>query len=35
MVTLTYLYLSAIVFLTGLQLDSLIRNKDEVRPELG
>lgn len=29
MVTLSYLYLSAIVFLTGLQLDSLIRNQVE------
>jgi membrane protein len=29
MVTLTYLYMSAIVFLTGLQLDSLIRHQVE------
>ena len=30
MVTMTYIYLSAIVFLTGVQLDSLIRRKIDV-----
>jgi membrane protein len=33
MVTMSYIYLSAIVFLTGLQLDSLIRNKVDIRHE--
>ncbi len=32
-VTMTYIYMSAIVFLTGLQLDSLIRNKVDIRHE--
>jgi membrane protein len=32
-VTMSYIYLSAIVFLTGLQLDSLIRNKVDIRHE--
>jgi membrane protein len=33
MVTMSYIYLSAIVFLTGVQLDSLIRNKVDIRDE--
>lgn len=33
MVTMSYIYLSAIVFLTGVQLDSLIRNKVDIRHE--
>jgi membrane protein len=30
MVTMSYIYMSAIVFLTGVQLDSLIRNKVDI-----
>jgi membrane protein len=33
MVTMSYIYLSAIVFLTGVQLDSLVRNKVDIRHE--
>jgi membrane protein len=33
MVTMSYIYLSAIAFLTGVQLDSLIRNKVDIRDE--
>jgi membrane protein len=31
MVTMSYIYLSAIVFLTGVQLDSLIRHQVDIR----
>jgi membrane protein len=31
MVTMSYIYLSAIVFLSGVQLDSLIRHQVDVR----
>ncbi|MEA2467581.1 MAG: rane protein [Thermoleophilaceae bacterium] len=35
MVTMSYIYLSSIVFLTGVQLDSLIRGQVEREPEPG
>jgi uncharacterized BrkB/YihY/UPF0761 family membrane protein len=33
MVTMSYIYLSAIVFLTGVQLDSLIRHQVDHRED--